>query len=131
MVDTPNNSGWGKTRPLFKGVKKVKSGGNFFVGGEVVKSDDRYIVRDNTYLNNLVLSSTELRASKATTGHKHPGQEEVYLFTQGSGTMELDDDKFTVVEGDIVLVPDGVFHRVTAGPTGCNFVCVFDGRRDH
>jgi hypothetical protein len=31
----------------------------------------------------------------------------------------------------VVLIEDGVFHRVHAGPDGLYFVCVFDGRRDH
>ena len=36
-----------------------------------------------------------------------------------------------VKAGDVVLIPDGWFHRVHAGPRGCYFVCVFDGRRTH
>ena len=46
--------------------------------------------------------------------------------------MELSDGKtFAVNEGDVVLIEDGVFHRVHAGPRGVYFVCVFDGRRQH
>ena len=112
-------------------MKLSGSGGIFSVGGETVKRDERYHVRDNTFLKNLVVSSTGLYPGKSTSGHKHPGQEEVYLYQLGSGTMEIDDDKFPVVAGDIVLVPDGAFHRVHAGPEGCYFVCVFDGNRSH
>ena len=101
------------------------------IGGEVVKLDDRYCVEDNTVLKNLVVSSTTLNPGKSTSGHKHEGQEEVYLFIKGSGRMELDDEKFVVKEGYTVLIKDGVFHRVHAGPQGCYFICVFDGRRDH
>ena len=43
--------------------------------------------------------------------------------------MQLDEEKILVKAGDIVLVPDGVFHKVHAGELGCYFVCVFDGRR--
>ena len=50
------------------------------IGGEVVKEDDRYTVKDNTSLRNLALSSTFLTAGKSTTGHAHVGQEEVYFF---------------------------------------------------
>ena len=52
------------------------------VGGEIVKQDDRYTVTDNTKLNNLIVSSTMLTAHKSTTGHRHAGQEEVYVFVQ-------------------------------------------------
>lgn len=99
--------------------------------GDVVKQDDRYTVKDNTTLNNLVVSTTDLYAGKSTSGHKHPGQEEVYIFVKGSGRMELDEESLVVKEGDVVLVEDGVFHRVHAGPMGCYFMCVFDGGRNH
>ena len=104
------------------------------IGGSIVKQDDRYVVRDNPTLTNLVLSSTNLNPEKQTTGHAHAGQEEVYIFVGGSGEMILIDTNgkhhdTPVATGDIVLIPDGWFHRVCAGPDGCDFVCVFDGRR--
>ena len=101
------------------------------IGGDIVKADDRYTVKDNTTLKNLIVSSTNLKPGKSTTGHKHEGQEEVYMFVKGHGVMQIDDDRFDVKEGDTVLIEDGVFHRVYAGTTGCYFICVFDGRRNH
>jgi mannose-6-phosphate isomerase-like protein (cupin superfamily) len=103
--------------------------GNWDIGGEVVKEDDRYTVKDNKELKNLIVSSTRLNPNKSTTGHKHKGQEEVYLFLGGIGTMELDDETFSVCPGDTVLIKDGVFHRVHAGDNELYFVCVFDGKR--
>ena len=102
------------------------------IGGEVVKDNETYLLKDNKTLNNLVLSSTLLNPFKQTTGHNHSGQEEVYFFVSGSGRMLLDDEEFPVEAGDIVLIPDGAFHRVindTAEPF--YFVCVFDGKRSH
>ena len=102
------------------------------IGGEVVKQDDRYTVIDNKALNNLILSSTCLNPGKATSGHNHAGQEEVYFFHSGSGVMQLDDEKFEVKAGDVVLIKDGVFHRVeNTGDVALYFVCVFDGKRNH
>jgi oxalate decarboxylase/phosphoglucose isomerase-like protein (cupin superfamily) len=104
------------------------------IGGEVVKEDDRYIVKDNKTLNNLVVSSTDLKPGCATNGHKHIGQEEVYYFIRGSGKMELVDTDASITTqnvsaGDVVLIPDGWYHKVSAGLSGCYFVCVFDGIR--
>ena len=99
------------------------------IGGEIAKMDDKYIVRDNNTLQNLVLSSTQLRPNKSTSGHKHKGQEEIYFFVSGNGTMELDDEIIEVSPGDVILIEDDVFHRVHSGNDGCYFVCVFDGRR--
>ena len=41
------------------------------IDGEIVKEDDRYIVKDNTSLKNLIVSSTTLFPNKSTSGHKH------------------------------------------------------------
>lgn len=106
--------------------------GSYDIGGVVVKKDDRYTVKDNIELNNLIVSSTDLKPGKSTSGHKHPGQEEVYFFVHGQGRMELDDDSFNVYEGDTVLIKDGVFHRVhNTGEKNLYFICVFDGKRNH
>ncbi len=103
------------------------------IGGEIAKKDIRYVVRDNTSLKNLVLSSTRLQPGYSTTGHKHSGQEEVYYFVEGTGTIELAQkntiNTLRVKPGDVVLIEDGVFHRVHAGADEMYFVCVFDGRR--
>lgn len=108
----------------------MKIEGNFNVGGTIVKQDERYVVKDNNLLKNLILSSTRLNPGKHTTGHKHAGQEEVYMFMQGQGEMLLDENRFAVSSGDIVLIEDGVFHRVyNTSEFDMYFICVFDGRR--
>ena len=102
------------------------------IGGEIVKDNETYLLKDNKTLKNLVVSSTTLRGLQSTRGHRHEGQEEVYYFVSGTGEMELNDKKFSVQGGDIVLVEDGVFHRVhNFSNTDLYFVCVFDGRRNH
>lgn len=105
------------------------------IGGEVVKDDETYLLKDNKELKNLVLSSTELRRGKQTRGHRHAGQEEVYFFVMGSGKMivgEETDAPFPVTACDIVLIPDGAFHRViNDGDMNLIFNCVFDGKRNH
>jgi len=101
------------------------------IGGKIAKQDERYVVKDNTALKNLVVSSTALNPGKHTSGHRHAGQEEVYYFITGSGRMQLDDDMFDFTAGDVILIADDVFHKVYAGDDGAYFVCVFDGSRNH
>ena len=101
------------------------------IGGDIVKDNETYLLKDNKLLKNLVLSSTDLKPNMSTRGHKHEGQEEVYFFIKGSGMMEINDNKFFVDEGDVVLIEDGMFHRVHAEEKGCYCVCVFDGKRNH
>ncbi len=102
------------------------------IGGKVIKDTDVYELKDNAFGNNLVLSSTFLRANKHTTGHKHEGQEEVYFFVKGYGEMEIDDHRFSVEAGDVICIHDGEFHKVyNTSDYGLYFVCVFDGGRNH
>ena len=81
------------------------------IGGKIVKEDERYIVKDNSTLKNLIVSSTDLKPGKSTSGHNHPGQEEVYNFVKGKGLMKIDEDVFPVSEGDVILIEDGQFHH--------------------
>ena len=54
------------------------------------------------------------------------------MFIGGSGFMQLDDEKFIITAGDIVLIEDGVFHKVfNESNFDLTFICVFDGRRNH
>jgi oxalate decarboxylase/phosphoglucose isomerase-like protein (cupin superfamily) len=105
------------------------------IGGVVVKDNETYLLRDNKTLKNLVLSSTRLYRGQQTRGHRHQGQEEVYFFVHGHGQMivgEETDEPFDVGAGDVVLIPDGAFHRViNTGEMNMLFNCVFDGNRNH
>ena len=100
---------------------------------KIVKDNDTYRLIDNTSLNNLVVSKTILHPGQETTGHKHPGQEEVYQFVSGHGMMRVGDEKFEVGPNDVVLIPDGDFHKVwnESDTEDLIFVCVFDGKRNH
>ena len=99
----------------------------------IVKQNDTYTLLDNTELNNLVVSKTILHPHKHTTGHNHPGQEEVYHFISGEGYIVVGDEQINVEEGSIVLIPDGYFHKVwnTSSLEDLIFVCIFDGKRSH
>ena len=104
----------------------------FDIGGKVVKNDEKYVVKDNSMLNSLVISSTDLKPGKSTSGHSHAGQEEVYHFVKGSGMMKIDEEVFDVKEGDVILIEDGKFHQViNNSEDNFYFVCVFDGSRNH
>ena len=108
---------------------------NHNIGGEVVKDNETYLLTDNKTLKSLVLSQTVLHRGQQTRGHRHPGQEEVYFFLLGNGQMivgEEDTEPFNVIGGDVVLIPDGAFHRViNTGGMDLTFNCVFNGTRNH
>ena len=102
------------------------------ISGKIVKDNETYTLKDNTTLNNLVLSSTSLKPNQQTRGHSHEGKEEIYFFVSGRGEMVLNSKRFMVSEGDVVLIPDGAFHKVkNDSQDNLYFVCVFEGKREH
>ena len=108
---------------------------------KVVKSNETYDVIDNTDLDNLIVSKTILHVGKNTSGHNHTGQEEVYIFMgdkYSEGKMVVGTNTYNVKAGDTILIPDGDFHKVwnttgydIAGYGDLEFICVFDGGRNH
>ena len=108
----------------------MKIATDFILNGKTIKDNDTYILTDNSHLKRNVVSSTLLYPKQTTRGHEHKGQEEVYIFIQGSGFMYLDEYAFPVKAGDVVAVDDGVFHRVTnSTDEPLYFICVFEGDR--
>ena len=100
------------------------------IEGSIIRANAVYTVRDNKTLKDLVLSQTILHAGKETSGHYHEGQEEVYFFMYGGGDMMVGEEMLSVCGGDIVLIPDGVFHKVwNTGESDLVFNCVFNGKR--
>ncbi|RLJ09799.1 MAG: cupin [Candidatus Aenigmatarchaeota archaeon] len=92
-----------------------------------IRDNEVYSVHDLYELENLVVSMTILHPKQATRGHSHEETEEVYIFLQGEGEMQLDDKRFKVEKNDLVLVPKGVFHRVfNQGEIDLIFLCVFE-----
>lgn len=102
------------------------------IGGAIVADNETYLLKDNKMLTNLVLSSTMLYPGHSTRGHSHAGQEEIYFFVRGTGSMIVGEQCFKVLGGNIVLIPDGAFHRVVNdGDMNLIFNCVFNGKRSH
>lgn len=78
----------------------------------LIRDNDVYRVYDLLILKNLNVSLTELYKNKSTGGHSHDNADEVYIFIDGNGTMEIGSQAFKVKSGDLMLVPRGNFHRV-------------------
>jgi mannose-6-phosphate isomerase-like protein (cupin superfamily) len=55
-------------------------------------------------------------------GHKHPGQEEVYVIVSGSGRVKLDDEVVEVKPWDAVRVAKDTMRDFEAGPDGMELI---------
>ena len=117
------------------GLKKkvVENQNTTPLNGTTVKDNEVYTIVDNTELNALTVSTTTLYPGQETSGHTHPGIEEVYTFLSGHGTMQIDDEKLPAEKGKTFTIPDGAFHKVFNNSTDEDllFICVFNKRRNH
>jgi mannose-6-phosphate isomerase-like protein (cupin superfamily) len=55
-------------------------------------------------------------------GHKHVGQEEVYVITQGSGRIKVEDEIVEVRQWDAIRFDKDTMRDVEAGPDGIEYV---------
>jgi len=87
---------------------------------------ERYEIYDYTF-GDLVVSLTVLHPKKETRGHKHPWREIYFFLSSGFGVMTLGNESINVYRGDVVLVPEDVFHRVSnpMNTTPLEFYCVW------
>lgn len=79
---------------------------------KLIRDNEVYKVYDLPGLEDIETSLTELRPHKSTTGHSHDEVDEVYIFINGEGTMEVGKRTIKVKSGDIVPVKAGDFHQV-------------------
>jgi len=101
--------------------------------GKTVKDNEVYTIVDNTELEQLTVSTTTLHPDQETSGHAHPGIEEVYTFLSGTGVMQIDEEEFKAEKGKTFTIPDGAFHKVynNSSDEDLLFICVFNKRRNH
>ncbi len=89
---------------------KIRGLGRLF--GKVIRENSTYTVIDNSSLERLNVSETILNPMECTAGHFHGDSEEVYVFLEGFGMLELNEEKIEVFGGNIVSIPAGAFHKV-------------------
>ena len=96
---------------------------------EIVRLEDRdpFITADGSSIRELAgipsgnavnqsLAEATVPPGAATQAHFHRVTEEIYLFTAGSGRMQLGDEERPVRAGDTVVIPPGTPHRLWASP---------------
>jgi mannose-6-phosphate isomerase-like protein (cupin superfamily) len=60
-------------------------------------------------------------------GHKHVGQEEVYVVVRGSGRIKVEDEIVELAEWDAIRLPKNTMRAVEAGPEGLEYLAFGSG----
>ena len=67
----------------------------------------------NSCIRNQSLAEARLPVGASTTAHFHPATEEIYYILQGSGSMQIAEEKRAVGPGDAIAIPPGAMHQIT------------------
>lgn len=71
----------------------------------------------------LGLSHMSLAANfRIPFGHKHSGQEEVYVVVRGSARVKVDDEIVELAEWDAIRFDKDAMRQVEAGPEGVEYI---------
>jgi mannose-6-phosphate isomerase-like protein (cupin superfamily) len=84
---------------------------------------DGSTVRELVHTEVQSLAEARLLPGQRTQRHYHARSEELYVFLEGGGEMEVDGEERQVGGGDTVLIPAGAFHTIVAGKSGARFLC--------
>ena len=60
-------------------------------------------------------------------GHKHEGQEEVYVVVRGSGRIKVEDDIVELAEWDAIRIDKDTWRNIESGPGGMEFLALGAG----
>src|SRR5215211_3841061 len=76
----------------------------------------------NAPVQNQSLADARVPAGTATQRHYHRLTEEFYFILEGSGSMEIDQERREVKVGDCILIPAGSWHTISASED-LRFLC--------
>lgn len=97
---------------------------------EAVRPPDGSLVRELMHparhdIERMSVAEAEVAPGASTRLHRHPRAEEVYHILDGAGIMELGEERFAVVPGDIVRIAPGQAHRIeTRSEVPLRLLCI-------
>jgi mannose-6-phosphate isomerase-like protein (cupin superfamily) len=57
-------------------------------------------------------------------GHRHAGQEEVYVVLEGGGRIKVEDEVVELRRWDSIRIPSGVMRQLESGPDGLEILAI-------
>ena len=82
------------------------------IGGNIVSNTESCIVKENTTLENLTLSSITLKKFQSSSWYEDVGHERIYLAVSGFGTIEIDNREYSISRRDILCIDESKKHRI-------------------
>jgi len=117
----------------FEKYTTPKSFSKYIVEGELVVDHKDYKIWDNYDLRNMTMSNVVLLPGKQTYSHRHPFNDEIYIFHSGTGHMTFKEKNGVEVarvdvEAGTVVPVNGKWEHQTfnTGDTDLHFTMIYD-----
>jgi quercetin dioxygenase-like cupin family protein len=91
---------------------------------EPFTTTDGSTIRELHHTDVQSLAEASLEPGQGTQRHYHARSEEIYLITEGGGTLDVDGETRDVRAGDAILIPPGAWHELVAGASGACLLCM-------
>lgn len=82
------------------------------IGGKIVSNTESCIIKENTTLENLTLSSIRLKQFESSSWYEDVDQDIIYLSVSGFGTIEMNNREYSISPNEIFFVKKGIKHRI-------------------
>lgn len=82
------------------------------IGGNIVPNTESCIIKENTTLKTLTLSSITLEKFQSSSWYEDGDHEIIYLAVSGLGTIEIDNREYSISPRDIFCIKEGKKHRI-------------------
>jgi len=87
------------------------------IADEIEYSDARQVRKRLIMAEKVEVELVCYEPGQSTVEHHHVGQDEIYYFTEGEGSVTVDGETAPVKAGSVVYVPADAKHSVQAGDT--------------
>jgi mannose-6-phosphate isomerase-like protein (cupin superfamily) len=78
----------------------------------------------NSGIRNQSLAEARVPVGASTQEHYHIRTEEIYFITEGSGQIQIEDERREVRPGDAIAIPPGKKHKIwNTGPEPLKLLC--------
>ena len=90
---------------------------------EPFTTKDGSTIREYLHTPAQSLAEATLSPGQSAERHYHRQSEEIYLFVEGGGRLEVDGEERDVQAGDAILIAPGAWHALVAGAEGARLLC--------
>ncbi|HIE07285.1 MAG TPA: cupin domain-containing protein [Desulfarculaceae bacterium] len=83
----------------------------------------RWVIDETDGAPTFAMRIFEFEANGHTPYHSHDWEHEIFILAE-DGYLTIEDEKKPIKPGDVVFIPGGTMHNLTAGSKGLRMMCL-------